>query len=102
MPHSQGRSRPFKKGDVVVATSTSGRSKNVIEAARLARKKGALTVALTGKSKSPLSRIADISMHVPSNDTQRVQECHITIGHILCAMVEGSLGPGFIRAQKKA
>ncbi len=92
-----------KKGDVVVGISTSGRSKNIIEAIRLAKKKGAITIALTGKNKSPLSKIADVSMHAPSNNTQRIQECHITLGHIFCGMIENSLKPDFIlTAGKKA
>ena len=91
-----------KKGDVVVGISTSGRSKNIIESIKLAKKKGAITVALTGKNKNPLSKIADVSMHAPSNNTQRVQECHITLGHIFCGMIESSLKSDFILTGRKA
>lgn len=78
-------------GDVVVGISTSGRSRNVVEAVRAAKTKGAFTVALTGSPGGELARIADLSLRVPSSETARIQEGHITIGHIVCALVEEEL-----------
>ncbi len=79
------------EGDVAVGISTSGRSKNVISAIQLARDKGARTLALTGASGKELASHCDHSVMVPSTDTQRIQECHIMIGHIVCGLVESSL-----------
>lgn len=70
--------------DVFVAISTSGNSKNVLAAIKWARK----TIALLGKDGGDIRFYADISIIVPSNDTARIQESHITIGHILCELVE--------------
>jgi D-sedoheptulose 7-phosphate isomerase len=78
-------------GDVVVGISTSGRSRNVIDGVREARRLGAKTVALTGSSGGDLVRLCDYRVMVPSTNTQRIQECHIMIGHILCGLVETSL-----------
>lgn len=80
-----------KKGDVVIGISTSGKSKNVIEAIKLAKLMNAKTVLLTGENKNPLSKIVDISLNVPSKNTQRIQECHILIGHIICMIIENKL-----------
>ena len=79
------------KGDIVVAISTSGKSKNVINGVREARRRGAESVALTGSEGHELAELCDYRVAVPSNNTQRIQECHILIGHILCAIVEASL-----------
>jgi len=79
-----------KRNDVVIGISTSGKSKNVIEALKLAKKKKAITISFTGKNKSPLSKISDYTLHVPSTNTQRIQESHITVGHIICGIVENS------------
>lgn len=68
-------------GDVLVAISTSGASANIIEAARAARKKRMKVIALTGKNGGKLGRLADLWVPVPSDDTQRIQEMHITILH---------------------
>ena len=78
-------------GDVVVAISTSGRSRNVISGVQEARRRGALSVALTGSSGHELSDLCDYRVMVPSTNTQRIQECHILIGHTICALVETSL-----------
>jgi D-sedoheptulose 7-phosphate isomerase len=78
-------------GDVLVCISTSGRSKNVIKAAVAARERGCKTIALTGSFAGELDQLADIRIKVPSSNTQRVQECHILIGHILCGMVENGV-----------
>lgn len=74
--------------DVVVAISTSGKSKNVNDAVRLAKKLRIKTVALTGKDGGDLKKIADISLIVPSQVTARIQEAHSLIIHILCELTE--------------
>ena len=74
--------------DVLVAISTSGTSPSIVEAASLARKKGIAVVALTGGDGGRLKEMADPCIIVPSDSVQRVQEIHITIGHILCSLVE--------------
>lgn len=79
------------KGDVVIGISTSGNSVNIIRGVKAAREKGALTVGLTGATGGKLDRIVDICIKVPSNDTPRIQEAHITIGHIICQLVEEGL-----------
>jgi D-sedoheptulose 7-phosphate isomerase len=75
-------------GDVVIAISTSGRSRNVLKAAERARELGCRTIALTGASSDPLGSICDLTVAVPSNRTSRIQEAHITIGHLWCEMVD--------------
>ena len=78
-------------GDILVCISTSGKSKNVIAAAKVAKKKGIKVICLTGKAPSPLSKISDITISVPSIQTPRIQEAHSLIIHILCHLVEESL-----------
>ena len=80
-----------EEGDVVVAISTSGLSKNILMAVKEARLKGAKTIALTGKGGGKLKDIVDLAIIVPSQSTPRIQEAHITIGHILCELVERKL-----------
>ncbi len=80
-------------GDVVIAITTSGNSKNVIQAAQMARKKGATVVGFTGETGGKLKEFCDICICVPSKDTPRIQESHITVGHILCALVEQACFP---------
>jgi len=77
-----------QEGDVVIAISTSGNSPNVIKAVEAAIKKRLKVVALTGAKGDKLASISDYVFAVPSNDTPRVQETHITLGHVLCQMVE--------------
>ena len=77
-----------KKGDLLVALSTSGKSANVLAAARRARLLGLRVMALTGSGASPLSRLAHAVLQVPSKDTQRIQEVHILYLHILCRQAE--------------
>jgi D-sedoheptulose 7-phosphate isomerase len=74
--------------DVVIAISTSGNSPNVLEGVKAARDKGCKSIALTGRSGGKLAQIVDIPIRIPSNETARIQEAHITVGHIICAMVE--------------
>lgn len=78
-------------GDVLIAISTSGKSPNVAKAADQARAIGCQTIALTGCSGDPLAAHCDLAVVVPSDRTSRVQEAHITIGHIWCEMVEAWL-----------
>lgn len=82
-----------KKGDVLVGISTSGNSKNIVNAFMKAKQLGVTTVALTGATGGEMGHIADILLNMPSTDTPRIQEAHITIGHILCQIVEATLFP---------
>lgn len=75
-------------GDVAIGISTSGRSPNVLAAVRTAREKGLKTVAFTGGNGGALADEADHVLLVPSDSTQRIQESHITIGHIVCELIE--------------
>ena len=77
-----------KEGDVLVGISTSGNSKNVINALKQAKYKNLKTISLTGKTGGNLDGVADITIKVPSNNTQRIQESHIMIGQILCSLLE--------------
>ncbi|MDR7484818.1 MAG: SIS domain-containing protein [Armatimonadota bacterium] len=77
-------------GDVVIAISTSGRSANVVEGVRAARRTGARVVVLTGSEGGALARLADVVIRVPSTQTARIQEAHIAIGHAICAIVEAA------------
>ena len=76
------------KGDVLVGLSTSGNSKNIINAFEVAKEKGMTTIAFTGSHGGGLKKYSDQLINVPSDDTPRIQESHITIGHIICQMVE--------------
>lgn len=80
-----------KPGDVAVGISTSGNSCNVIRALEIAKSKSIYTVALTGASGGSLRNIADCTICVPSEETPRIQECHILTGHIICEVVEQML-----------
>lgn len=77
-----------RKEDVVVGISTSGNSINVIEGIRKAKQIGAKTIGLTGGDGGKLAEMADMVLIVPSSDTPRIQEGHITIGHIICDIAE--------------
>lgn len=76
------------EGDVVIAISTSGNSPNVLKAVDIARKKKLKTIAFTGIKGVKLASKVNYAFVVPSDDTPRIQETHITLGHILCQMVE--------------
>ena len=80
-----------KKGDVLVGLSTSGNSKNVVRAFEKAREMGVNTISLTGETGGLLKDLSDILLNVPSNDTPRIQESHILIGHIICEFVEHAI-----------
>jgi D-sedoheptulose 7-phosphate isomerase len=75
-------------GDILVALSTSGNSSNVVRGVEAGSRRGAFCVALTGQTGGELARRADLLVNVPSNDPQRIQEAHITIGHIVCSLIE--------------
>ena len=77
-------------GDVFIGISTSGRSKNIVEALKACREKGITSVAIVGADPCPLDD-ADHVIHVPSTVTPRIQECQTLIGHILCYLVEQSI-----------
>ena len=82
-------------GDVLLALSTSGNSINVLEAVAVAMQRGLTTIGLTGGDGGRLAAVCDIPIVVPSASTPRIQEAHITVGHILCDLVERSFGePG--------
>jgi D-sedoheptulose 7-phosphate isomerase len=74
--------------DVLVALSTSGNSPNVVQGVAAGRQRGAFLVALTGNSGGALAGKVDLLLNVPSSDAQRIQEAHITIGHIACSLIE--------------
>ena len=78
------------KDDALVGISTSGNSLNVINAVKQAKYKGLKSIVLTGRSGGRLAGQADVTIHVPSTDTQRIQEAHIMTGQILCGLVESS------------
>ena len=80
-----------RRGDVVIGITTSGNSPNVIQAMATARKMGLHTVALTGCTGGKLKKAVDYCICVPSDQTPRIQECHILIGHIISGLVEQSL-----------
>lgn len=80
-----------KKDDILLGISTSGNSKNVLQAVEQAKKQQMFTIVLTGNSGGKLKEIADLTLIVPSENTQRIQECHITVGHILCDILEQSV-----------
>jgi D-sedoheptulose 7-phosphate isomerase len=80
-----------KEGDIAVGISTSGNSRNIIRAVEIAKSKSIYTVALTGASGGGLRDIADCTIRIPSDETARIQECHILTGHIICEIVEEEL-----------
>jgi D-sedoheptulose 7-phosphate isomerase len=80
-------------GDVALGISTSGRSRNVLKALRWARENGLHTLGWTGQSATDMDHYCDAVLHVPSQVTCRVQECHIAAGHLLCHLVDEMLFP---------
>jgi D-sedoheptulose 7-phosphate isomerase len=77
-----------KKEDVFIGLSTSGNSKNVVNAAKVATSIGMKCICMTGAKDSQLSKICSVALRSPSNETYRVQEFHIMIYHAICAMIE--------------
>jgi D-sedoheptulose 7-phosphate isomerase len=82
-----------RKGDILVGISTSGNSKNVVKALEKAQEKGMITISMTGNGGGKMKDFSKHLLNVPSNDTPRIQECHILIGHIICQLVEEKLFP---------
>lgn len=82
-----------KKGDVLVGISTSGNSKNILEAYKVCKETGIHIISLTGMTGGAMKDASDILLNVPSTDTPRIQESHIMIGHIICELVESALFP---------
>jgi len=82
-----------RKGDVLVALSTSGNSGNILKAVLAARETGMTVIGMTGQSGGQMKELCNIHINVPSADTPRIQEAHITIGHILCELAEASIFP---------
>jgi D-sedoheptulose 7-phosphate isomerase len=80
-----------RKGDVAIAISTSGNSLNVIRGVEAAHGRGLVTVGWTGATGGKLTDLVDYCFCVPSSVTARIQECHITLGHVLCELIEERL-----------
>jgi D-sedoheptulose 7-phosphate isomerase len=80
-----------RPGDILVGLSTSGNSKNVLQALKEAHSLGMTTVGMTGAEGGAMREASDILLNVPSQVTPRIQEAHITLGHILCELVEATL-----------
>jgi len=77
-----------KKGDVAWGLSTSGRSKNIVKALSIAKSIGLKTIGFTGSDGGEIKKLVDCNINVPSMSTPRIQELHITIGHIICELIE--------------
>ncbi len=77
-----------RKGDVLIALSTSGNSSNIIKALETARDRGSITIGFTGQTGGKMKSLCNYLINVPSTDTPRIQESHIMIGHIICQLVE--------------
>ena len=83
------------KDDILIGLSTSGNSQNVVNAIKAGEEKGLKTVAFTGKDGGKLSELASITIRIPSDDTPRIQECHLLIGHAICEIVEREMFPDY-------
>jgi len=82
-----------RKGDILIGLSTSGNSQNVLNALSAARQEEMVTIGLTGEMGGKMKDMCDYLINVPSNDTPRIQEAHILIGHIICEMIELNIFP---------
>lgn len=82
-----------RNGDILIAMSTSGNSPNVLLAAEAAREQGMTVVGFTGSGGGKLAELCDHLLAIPSQDTPRIQECHMLIGHIICELVEAAVFP---------
>jgi D-sedoheptulose 7-phosphate isomerase len=80
-----------EKGDILIGITTSGNSLNVIKGLKLGKKKGAITVAFTGRKADKMKDFVDYIIAVPSDNTPHIQESHIMIGHIICYLVEKTI-----------
>ena len=91
------------EGDLFIGISTSGNSPNILKALEECKAKGIITVGLTGATGGKMAELCDYCIKVPSNETPRIQESHILIGHIICAVVEEAVfGQGFAAAREAA
>lgn len=79
------------KGDVLIGLSTSGNSKNIVEAFKIAKEKAMITIGFTGEKGGAMKSLSDYLINIPSTDTPRIQECHMLLGHIICQLVEEKL-----------
>jgi D-sedoheptulose 7-phosphate isomerase len=90
-------SRPLeaqaRKGDVLIALSTSGRSGNVLAALRSAAMLGVYTVGLTGRDGGQMGSLCELELRVPSDSTPRIQEMHLLLGHVICEGIEAAMFP---------
>ncbi|MDP9229193.1 MAG: D-sedoheptulose 7-phosphate isomerase [Bacteroidota bacterium] len=82
-----------QQGDVLVGLSTSGNSANIVKAFETAKEKNIITIAFTGLSGGAIKSLCHHLVNIPSTDTPRIQEAHITVGHIICQLVEEKLYP---------
>ena len=80
-----------RKGDILVGLSTSGNSGNIVEAFKVAKERGLIIVGFTGETGGKMKEYCDYLINIPSTDTPRIQECHISVGHIICQLVEEKL-----------
>ncbi len=80
-----------QKGDVLFAISTSGNSVNILNAIEVAKEKGITVIGMTGEKGGKMKEVCNILLNIPSNDTPRIQESHILLGHIICQLVESDL-----------
>ena len=80
-----------KKGDILIGISTSGNSKNVVNALIKAKELDVLTISLTGNNGGKMKEISDYNINIPTTETPRIQECHILLGHIICQLVESKM-----------
>jgi len=82
-----------RKGDILVGISTSGNSPNVVKALKKANEIGLITIGFTGGKGGEMNSICDIMIKIPSDDTPRIQEAHILVGHIICQLIEEEMFP---------
>ncbi|MBX3163101.1 MAG: D-sedoheptulose 7-phosphate isomerase [Bacteroidetes bacterium] len=82
-----------RKGDVLIGLSTSGNSANVVKALEASNNKGIITVGFTGETGGKMKSLCKYLINIPSNDTPRIQECHMLLGHTICELVELNLFP---------
>ncbi len=78
----------MNEGDILIGLSTSGNSTNIVKAIEMAKTKGVITIGFTGQKGGKMRELCNFLIDVPSNDTPRIQECHILVGHIVCQLVE--------------
>jgi len=78
------------KGDLLIGISTSGNSKNIISALKLAKEMGCATVGFSGRDGGAMNEVCDINLVVPSDDTPRIQEIHILLGHTICQIIDNN------------